>query len=52
MDPSSVFCPNPACPDKGQREEANMRIHSQKERRYRWRSATLGKRSPSCWNSS
>src|SRR5437763_5353166 len=35
MDPSSVFCPNPACPDTGQREERNIRIHSQKERRYR-----------------
>lgn len=35
MDPSSVFCPNPACPDKGQRAGGNIGIHSQKERRYR-----------------
>lgn len=35
MDPSSVFCPNPSCPDKGQREGGNIGIHSQRERRYR-----------------
>ena len=35
MDPSSVFCPNPACPDKGQRDGGNIGIHSHKEQRYR-----------------
>jgi transposase-like protein len=35
MDPHSVFCPNPACPDKGQRDRTNIQIHSQKEQRYR-----------------
>jgi len=34
MDPHSVFCPNPACPDKGQCAQGNIGIHSQKERRY------------------
>src|SRR5437868_12506458 len=34
MDPSSVFCPNPACPDKGQRDGGNIGIHSHKEQRY------------------
>src|SRR2546423_6596400 len=35
MDPHSVFCPSPDCPDKGQRDDGNIRIHSQKEQRYR-----------------
>jgi len=35
MDPHSVFCPNPACPDKGQCNGGNIGIHSQQERRYR-----------------
>jgi len=35
MDPHSVFCPNPACPDKGQSGGGNVGIHSQKKRRYR-----------------
>jgi transposase-like protein len=35
MDPHCVFCPNAACPDKGQRARGNIGIHSQKERRYR-----------------
>jgi len=35
MDPSAVFCPNAACPDKGQRGQGNSQIHSRKERRYR-----------------
>src|SRR5437870_4682971 len=35
MDPHSVFCPNPACLDKGQRDRTNIQIHSQKEQRYR-----------------
>ena len=33
--PSAVFCPNLACPDKGQQGRGNIGIHSQKERRYR-----------------
>jgi len=35
MDPHSVFCPNPACPDKGQQGRGNIGIHSQKKQRYR-----------------
>ncbi len=35
MDPHRVFCPNPACPDKGQPGRGNIGIHSQKKQRYR-----------------
>ena len=35
MDPHSVFCPNPVCPDKGQQGQGNIGIHSQKKQRYR-----------------
>jgi len=35
MDPHRVFCPNPACPDKGQQGRGNSGIHSQKQQRYR-----------------
>lgn len=35
MDPQTVFCPNEACPARGQVSEGNIRIHSHKERRYR-----------------
>ncbi len=35
MDPSTTFCPNPACPDKGRIGAGNTGIQSQKERRYR-----------------
>jgi transposase-like protein len=35
MDPQSVFCPNPACPARGQRGRGNITIHSQREQRYR-----------------
>jgi len=35
MDPSTTFCPNTACPDKGRVGGGNIGIHSQKERRYR-----------------
>jgi len=41
MDPSTVFCPNPACHDKGQQGRGNIGIHSQKKQRYRC--ATCGK---------
>ncbi len=34
MDPSTTFCPNLDCPDKGQQRRGNIGIHSQKERRY------------------
>ena len=35
MDPQSQFCHNPACPDRGRGGRGNIRIHSQKEQRYR-----------------
>lgn len=35
MDPQQVFCPNPACPARGQVGESNIGIHSRKEHRYR-----------------
>jgi len=34
MDPSTTFCPNAACPDKGRVGAGNSGIQSQKERRY------------------
>jgi transposase-like protein len=34
MDPQSVFCPNLACPARGQYGRGNIRIHSQREGRY------------------
>ncbi len=34
MDPSTTFCPNLDCPDKGQQGRGNSDIHRQKERRY------------------
>lgn len=34
MDPQSVFCPNSACPARGQWGRGNIRIQSQRERRY------------------
>ncbi len=37
MDPSTTFCPNPACPDKGRQGRGNISIHRQKKRRYRCR---------------
>jgi len=40
MDPSTTFCPHPACPDKGRVGEGNIGIHSQKERRYRCKTCT------------
>src|SRR5690348_13127774 len=35
MDPQSVFCPNLACPARGQIGQGNITIHSQRETRYR-----------------
>ncbi len=37
MDPSSVSCPNVACPDKGMVGASNVRIHAQAGGRYRCR---------------
>ena len=31
MDPQGVFCPNPACPARGQANQGNIGMHSQKE---------------------
>jgi transposase-like protein len=35
MDPQTQFCPNPDCTARGQRGQGNIRVHSQRERRYR-----------------
>jgi len=35
MDPSTVFCPNKDCRDKGQQGRGNIGIHSRKKQRYR-----------------
>jgi transposase-like protein len=35
MDPQTQFCPNPACPARGQRGQGTIRVHSQAARRYR-----------------
>lgn len=37
MDSQGVFCPNLACPARGQCDQGNIRVHSQHERRYRCR---------------
>jgi len=37
MDPQSVFCPNEHCTARGVRGQGTIRIHSQKEGRYRCR---------------
>ncbi len=34
MDPQTIFCPNLACPARGQVGRGNIGIHSRKERRY------------------
>jgi transposase-like protein len=34
MDPQGVFCPNPACPARGQANQGNIGVHSQKEQRF------------------
>ena len=33
MDPATMFCPNLACPARGQRGQGNVHIHSRKEQR-------------------
>jgi transposase-like protein len=35
MDPQTQFCPNLDCPARGQVGQGNIRVHSQRERRYR-----------------
>lgn len=35
MDPQQIFCPNPDCPARGRVGKGNIRVHSQKEQRYR-----------------
>ena len=34
MDPTTVFCPNLACPARGQTAQDTIHIHSQKEKRF------------------
>ena len=34
MDPTTVFCPNWECPARGQSDQGNIGIHSQKEKRF------------------
>ncbi|MCZ7572833.1 MAG: hypothetical protein M5U01_30125 [Ardenticatenaceae bacterium] len=36
MDPKAVFCPNLACPARGQVGRGTIVIHSQQEQRYKW----------------
>jgi len=35
LDPQTVFCPNSACPARGQVGKGNIGVHSQKDRRYK-----------------
>ncbi len=37
MNPQEVWCPNVACPARGQLGQGNITIHSQREQRYRCR---------------
>lgn len=37
MDPRTVFCPNPACPARGQVGKGKIGVHSRKEWRYKCR---------------
>lgn len=41
VDTKGVFCANPACADRGVRDEGNIKVHSHNERRFRCR--TCGK---------
>jgi transposase-like protein len=34
MTPQDIFCPNIACPAKGQQNKGNITVHSQQEKRY------------------
>ena len=33
MDPTTVFCPNLACPARGQIDQGNIGIHARKDQR-------------------
>ena len=35
MNPQTQFCHNPQCPARGQLGPGNIRVHSQREQRYR-----------------
>ncbi len=35
MDPQTQFCPNSDCSARGQVGQGNIRVHSQRDRRYR-----------------
>jgi transposase-like protein len=35
MNPQGVFCPNPACADRGVTDKGNVKVHSHKDRRFR-----------------
>lgn len=35
MNPQTQFCPNIACPARGQNGKGNIKVHSRKEKRYR-----------------
>lgn len=35
MNPQAIFCPNPACPARGQGAKGNIGVHSLKKRRYK-----------------
>jgi transposase-like protein len=35
MNPSTQFCPNPACTARGKIKASNIHVHSQKQQRYR-----------------
>ncbi|GIV96069.1 MAG: hypothetical protein KatS3mg057_0726 [Herpetosiphonaceae bacterium] len=35
MNPQEIFCPNSACPARGQVGQGNIGVHSRKEARYR-----------------
>jgi transposase-like protein len=34
LDPTTIFCPNLACPASGQIGQGNMGIHSRREQRF------------------
>ncbi len=34
MDPTTIFCPNLACPARGQSGQGNIGIHSRKDQRF------------------
>ena len=35
MNPQAIWCPNVACPARGQTGQGNIGVHRQQERRYR-----------------